>query len=145
MKPNIFGLFLLLAVVCLSGCNDFEKFPLAPVQGIVLCEDKPVPFVQVYFHPMRTEGTSVIVGKPGVAITDENGAFSISTYKPGDGAVIAKHEIRIGTSVSTQPDCPADLSNGKALETVEVVKGKNNFTFTLPKRDPRKRLNLQED
>jgi len=145
MKLKVFTLPILLAVVCLSGCGDSEKFPLASARGVVLCESQPVPFVQVYFHPVQ-EGTSAIVGKPGIGITDENGVFNISTYSPGDGAVIGKHEIRIGVSVGTSPDCPADLSNGNALEVVEVVKkGNNEFTFTLPKRDPRRKLVLEDD
>ena len=147
MKSNIPTFAILLATLFLSGCSDFEKFPLAPVTGIVLCEGEPVPYVQVHFHPAPEGASTAVVGKAGYGVTDEKGAFHISTYKPGDGAIIGKHEIRIGVSRSTLPDCPADLSYTGVWEIVEVVKGKgkNEFTFTLPKRNPRQQLVLNND
>ncbi|MCL2005344.1 MAG: hypothetical protein FWG73_04180 [Planctomycetaceae bacterium] len=146
MKSNTITLFTLLilsATLILNGCGNSGDFSTAPVRGVVHIEGEPgvpVPFVQVIFQPITQEGDgSAIVGKAGRGVTNENGEFTISTYDVADGAVIGKHEIRIDVSRSTLPDNPANLSNRNVLEVVEVTKGKNEFTFTLPKRNPRQR------
>ena len=149
MKRTGLTLLILLAVMQFAGCGRSDGFNVALVRGIVHIEgepETPVPFVEVIFHPRSQEdGAAGIVGKAGRGVTNENGEFTISTYAPGDGAVIGWHEIRINVSRETQPDCPADLSRSGILETVEVVKGKNEFTFTLPKRRPNQRLILEQN
>ena len=119
---------------CVIGCGNSNKFPLAKTEGVVLCEGNPVPFVMVYFVPVSS-GTSANIGKSGQAVTGEDGTFSISTYDVGDGAVIAKHNVRIAASLETGKDCPADLSTTKVVTTVDVVKGNNNFKIEVPKRN----------
>ncbi|MDR0522301.1 MAG: hypothetical protein LBH00_10675 [Planctomycetaceae bacterium] len=129
MRTIIIPLFF----VTLTGCGGAKQFPLAETTGTVLCEGQPVTFVSVYFAPVR-DGDAVLVGKTGFGMTDENGQFHISTYKPGDGAVIAKHAVRVNKMDSTLPDCPAELSGTKIVQTVEVIAGKNDFAIELPKR-----------
>lgn len=136
------GLVSLLTLT--TGCNGFEKFPLAPVEGEVRCEGKPVPFAMVYFVPVQ-EGDSVLTGKSGQGVTDREGKFRISTYEPGDGAVTGSHTVRVAPSSSTDPDCPADLSHTKIVQTVQVVKGMNHVVVDVPQRSRRSRLVLPEE
>jgi hypothetical protein len=137
-------IFLTIAgLITAGGCGNMEKFPLAPTEGTVLCEGNPVAFVTVYFVPVE-EGKSAIIGKPGQGITKQDGTFRISTYQPNDGAVIGKHTIRVGTSSSTDPACPAVLSHSKVVQTVEVGKNGNQFTIDLPKRKPKQKLMIEE-
>ncbi|MDR1492552.1 MAG: hypothetical protein LBT05_07510 [Planctomycetaceae bacterium] len=137
-------IFLTIAgLIIVGGCQNVEKFPLAQVEGTVLCEGNPVAFATVYFVPAE-EGKSAIIGKPGQAITKQDGTFRVSTYQPNDGAVIGKHTIRVGTSSSTDPACPAELSHSKVVQTVNVVKSGNQFTIDLPKRKPKQKLVIEE-
>jgi hypothetical protein len=137
-------IFLTIAgLIIVGGCQNVEKFPLAQVDGTVLCEGNPIAFVTVYFVPVQ-EGESAIIGKSGQAITKQDGTFRVSTYLPNDGAVIGKHTVRVGTSSSTDPTCPAELSHSKIVQTIDVVKGENQFTIDLPKRKPKQKLVIED-
>jgi hypothetical protein len=96
----------------------------------------------VYFEPLAGEGgNNAIVGKPGFAIADENGNFTISTYGTEDGAVIGKHRVRVDKPVSDKLppnwDCPCVLSANVDAMQVDVEEGENNFTVTLRKESRR--------
>ncbi|MDO5554444.1 MAG: hypothetical protein Q4G68_11860 [Planctomycetia bacterium] len=135
---------LVSVLLLVAGCSDFHKFPLASVEGTVLCDGQPIPFAVVYFVPVQ-EGESPVIGKSGQGITDKDGKFSISTYRPGDGAVIAKHTIRVAPSSSTDPNCKADLSHTKVLQTVQVTESDNVFRIEVPRRNKRSKLMIPED
>ncbi|MDR1959261.1 MAG: hypothetical protein LBQ54_09520 [Planctomycetaceae bacterium] len=141
---TIVPLLLLAGWLPMTGCGDSHPFPLAQAEGTVLCDGNPVAFATVYFVPVE-EGKSAIVGKSGQATTKQDGTFRISTYQPGDGAVIARHTVRVGTSLSTDPSCPAELSPMKVVQTVDVIKGKNLFTINVPKRNSRKKPVIEEN
>lgn len=74
-----------------SGCGpsrDPNLPPTAYVSGQVTYNGKPVDQGTVTFHPIG-------VGNPGVGLLDENGKFELSTYTPGDGAVVGQHSVTI--------------------------------------------------
>ncbi|MFN5274359.1 MAG: hypothetical protein ACK5E3_14210 [Planctomycetota bacterium] len=110
------------------GCSKGD-FPTAKVEGVVLCEGKPVAAASVYFEPLQTPEKKMIVGKQGFAFTDENGKFRISTYFPGqnDGAVVGKHRVRVGRG---DAKCNCSMNEEKDLMQVEVKEGQVN-TFEL--------------
>ena len=136
------GLILLTALACF-GCNK-TAFPVAQVEGIVLCDGQPVPFVRVSFDPIRTD--SVIVGVRAQGITDENGRFALSTYGTNDGAVVGRHEVRVSATQATDRDTPAALSEFTMVMEAEVERGKRNeFTIDVPVRGARERLIIPED
>ncbi|MFN3189467.1 MAG: hypothetical protein ACE361_03005 [Aureliella sp.] len=123
-----------LNLVLLSGCGGgIKKFPTAPVSGVVLCDGKPVPLAMVFFEPIA-EGTDAVVGKPGFSRADEDGKFTLSTYGDGDGAVVAKHRVRVDTPPTGIPDgCDCQFSDSIDVMQVDVVDGPNEFTIDLPK------------
>lgn len=128
--------FALLPVAAL-GCGDgLEKFPVAQVTGIVLCEGQPVPHALVNFAPRRSKGQGAEVGKMGVGVTQDDGTFAVSTYGDEDGAVVGGH------SVSVSPPNPEHVPNfhcncetiggKKPVMQVEVkADGENDFTIEL--------------
>jgi hypothetical protein len=132
---NKLSLSLILGfIVSVIGCSSSD-FPTAKVQGVVLCDGKPVQGAAVYFEPIQSEGSdsSAIVGKQGFAFTDAEGKFQISTYFPGqnDGAVIGKHRVRVGKG---DAKCDCSLNSEKDLMQVEVKKGEaNRFELVLEK------------
>lgn len=75
----------MLIVLTLVGC---ERGPqMAPVSGKVLYNGKPLEFGSVTFQPPS--------GQPAVGFIRPDGTFTLSTYRPGDGAVVGLHQVRI--------------------------------------------------
>jgi hypothetical protein len=122
------NLIILLAASSFVGCSKGD-FPTAKVEGVVLCEGKPVAAAAVYFEPLQTAEKKMIVGKQGFAFTDDNGKFKISTYFPGqnDGAVVGKHRVRVGRG---DAKCNCSMNEEKDIMQVEVKEGQVN-TFEL--------------
>lgn len=132
----------IFAVVLAAGCGD-NAFPVAPVTGRVVCEGGPAAKVVVYFVPLE-QGTSAIVGKTAVGVTDEEGAFTLSTYDEGDGAVVGKHAVRVegggqGFACAANPDVDV-------MSEVEVTaEGPNHFDVVLGKRRGRAPVDDDDD
>ena len=144
-----------IAAVLMLGCNKGD-FPTAKVEGIVLCEGKPVAAAAVYFEPLKGSGpdSTMYVGKQGFAFTDNDGKFQISTYFPGqnDGAVVGKHRVRVGPG---DAKCNCQMSDQIDVAQVEVKAGEvNKFELVLKpataaqlKQEEKNRISqgLQED
>jgi hypothetical protein len=134
--------FAPLAIGC--GGSGIEKFPVAKTTGRVMCEGKPVAQAHVFFEPLET-GASANVGKGAFAVTDESGAFTLSTYGNGDGAVVGKHRVRVDGPNKSQCECV--LNSERDVMQVEIKDGeKNEFEVVLPKKTARdKALGADED
>jgi hypothetical protein len=72
-------------LTALPGCGG-DRLKTAPVKGTITYQDKPVPHGTVMFQPEN-----------GPAATGEiaNGRYTLTTYKPGDGAVLGAHKVTI--------------------------------------------------
>jgi len=138
--------FILVSFLGVLGCSSGD-FPTAKVEGVVLCEGKPVQGAAVYFEPLQSESAdgSAIVGKQGFSFTDAEGKFQISTYLPGqnDGAVIGRHRVRVGRG---DAKCNCSLDSEKDVMQVEVKKGElNRFEVVLEKASDAKLKKEKED
>ena len=79
-----------LAVAWLSlgvGCQREGRLPTAPVRGTVTLDGQPVTEGEVVFLPAA--------GKPSRGRLDAEGAFVLSAYTSGDGAVIGAHRVGV--------------------------------------------------
>lgn len=136
MSPQ--RLCLLLALVAVSGCSSgLKEFPVAPVEGTVTCNGKPVAHAFVFFEPISS-GKSAIVGKAGFAISDEQGRFVLTTYHDRDGAVVAQHRVRVAPPTGEKSkefkcDCLVDdtvdqmqveIKSGESHQIEVKLKGK---------------------
>jgi hypothetical protein len=93
-----------LAALALFGCGpsrDPNLPPTANVSGKVIYQGEPVTVGTVTFHP---EGD----GNPAVGLLGEDGTFSLSTYAPGDGAVVGKHSVTIDIPPPLDGTSPED-------------------------------------
>jgi hypothetical protein len=125
-------LSLSMVVALCIGCSKGD-FPTAKVEGVVLCEGKPVAAAAVYFEPLQGTGadSSMMVGKQGFAFTDNEGKFQISTYFPGqnDGAVVGKHRVRVGRG---DAKCNCEMSDQIDVMQADVKAGEvNKFELVL--------------
>lgn len=74
----------LLIAGCSGGDPDAKR--AVPVSGTVTYKGEPISAGRIVFQPDK--------GRPAEGeITD--GAFSLSTYKPGDGAVEGHHKVGV--------------------------------------------------
>ena len=132
-NTSIVLLIILAGLIPLIGCGG----SVAKVDGIVLCDGKPVPDALVFFQPEK--------GRLAKGTTQKDGCFTLTTYRDNDGAVIGRHTIRVAPSDWTLPNCPASLSIEKDIKEVEVVAGENRFEIDVPKRGPKEKLKIPGD
>ena len=86
--------YLLVALLVGSGasCSSGDRVRLYSVRGQVLYKNRPVVRAMVVFHPL--EGRSARDPKP-IAYTDDEGRFSMTTDRPGDGAPAGEYAITV--------------------------------------------------
>ena len=89
---------LLLAVIC-AACSSDDAWkknrpPVYATTGSVIVDGRPMEGVTVMFQPVDEAK-----GKPGTAITDSNGLFSVQTFDPGDGLTEGTHRVSLRKTV----------------------------------------------
>jgi hypothetical protein len=100
---------MLLAVLSMAGCGGTTKLNLAPVSGIVLYDGQPVVGAVVEF---------IQTGSPvrSVAITDDQGAFTLTSLKPGDGALVGINQVTV--TKRTKSEHPAATAPSAPIESI---------------------------
>lgn len=124
-----------LAVV---GCGPSGPV-LTPVNGVITLEGEPLEGAVVLFQP--EEG-----GKPATGLTDAAGAFTLTTFEPGDGAQVGVNSVAITKELPSTSS--ANVEEGEITEvelgtppryaspmlsglTVDVQKGIEPVTLNL--------------
>jgi hypothetical protein len=119
------GFFGHLILVCLVvGCSGGTKFSTARAGGTVTCEGQPVAGAVVNFTPLAAASGG---GRGATGITDGQGRFVLTTYTTGDGAMVGKHRVSVGSEDANKPlpgNSPPDL-------TLDVQPGNNDFPIEL--------------
>ena len=89
-RTNAFRLPI-AAALCASGLAAIvgcEKNPdRVAIAGQVLIDGQPLRYGQIRFVPKG--------GRPSDAELDENGRFTLTSFKPGDGAALGVHRIAV--------------------------------------------------
>jgi len=137
---------LLTALPCLAaGCGPSLP-PTAAVHGRVLLDGRPAAGVSVEFVQ---QGAARHAG----GLTDTAGNFSLTTFAPGDGALLGEHRVTIFQPAMPPPDLadapfptadlaeqaeagesciPAVYSDSQTTPLgATVVEGENHFDFRL--------------
>lgn len=91
------SLFLFLISVGCGGTKD--QLPTTKVDGSVSYQGTPLETGTVTFFPVSG-------GKHAVGMISKGGAFSLSTFETGDGAVIGKHKVVVNVSYETPDGVP---------------------------------------
>ncbi len=121
------------------GCGSSVDIPADrpathPVSGTVTYNGSPLSGATVTFRPSQgaTQG--------GYATTDENGAFTLTTFETGDGAqvgsylvMIKKQEVTEGDPSYGDPDSPnygKEPPPGAESKTVDLIPTKYANTKT---------------
>ena len=138
-----------VTIVAVSGCSGVKIPPLGQVGGIVTLDGQPLTKGQVQFLPDSSKGTK---GRMAVGIIGTDGRFSLTAFKPGDGALVGFHKVVIiceediptfdpNSKVALQP--PKSLipirytdANTSGLTAEVKSAAKNDFTFALESQPP---------
>jgi hypothetical protein len=70
-----------------GGCSD-NRPKTAPVRGKITYKGNPVRTGTIMFEPDQ-------VGPAAVGDIQRDGAYTLKTYKPGDGAILGMHRVTI--------------------------------------------------
>lgn len=89
-----FGL-LLVCTALFFGCGSDSRRPTFPVTGTVKLNGKPVDGAVVTFQ--LTEGK-----ESAIASTDKDGSYSLSMFRPNDGALAGQYKVSI-TKFDVEP------------------------------------------
>jgi len=79
-------------ILLLSSCKDNRFKPVYPVTGKIFYEGKPAAGATVALQPLSDEIDPLV--RP-MGEVDEEGKFTVSTYKTGDGAPAGKYAVRV--------------------------------------------------
>jgi hypothetical protein len=93
------------------------------VSGKVLIDGEPLKYGTVVFVPE--------LGRQSTGPIDETGAFTLTCYDPGDGALIGKHGIEVLAgqalnSTSLKWHAPKKYADRKTSELTQQVDGPTN-------------------
>jgi len=96
LRSRMPGVASLLMCCLIVGCAEKKAEPeVVPVTGKVLLDGEPLEFGTVTFQPLR--------GQPAKGEIQPDGTFELSTFAPGDGAPVGKHQVRITCYESQRP------------------------------------------
>jgi hypothetical protein len=116
MRRHVWVLGVAVAgLVVAAGCGSGGKKPV-PVKGTVTLDGKPVSLASVVFVPQK-EGGIIAQG-----VTNHNGEFELTTYKPNDGVLPGDYSVTV-TKVDEMPtvnvsDLPADMTPDQIMHKV---------------------------
>lgn len=129
-------------VILLTSCGARDTLPVASAGGTVAIETQPLADATIIFTPTR--------GRSASGQTDKDGRFKLSTYAPGDGAIIGLHQVSIVArepGEKNMPGVPLGEVPGRSLIpekygstatsglTFEILPdAENNFQITLERR-----------
>lgn len=95
MKNKLNFLYLGLFITFLSGCSspdDPKQREVFPVSGIATYKGRPMPDASVVLHPVSQNDDGLPTYLPRGHV-DNEGKFTISTYRKGDGAPAGTYKV----------------------------------------------------
>jgi hypothetical protein len=121
-----------LALVCMllaasAGCGTSSGAftgATVPVKGTVTYKGKALTQGEVVFEPESG-------GREAHGTIQPDGSFELTTYGPGDGAVIGTHRVAV-TGTARKVNVPARYRNVSASKVeVEVSEGRADYAIDL--------------
>jgi hypothetical protein len=99
-SPRLIPVFVVLGLVALCPSCSSGRRPVYPVRGQVLVKGKPAFHAQVTFHPVVDNSPEAV---HPVGIVDEEGSFTLTSYKQGDGAPEGEYLVTVQWFLATKP------------------------------------------
>ena len=89
---NYRATWALAFLTCLAGCGQESASGVHPVRGRVLYNGRPAANAQVTFHPLGDTKRDTV---RAVGTADEQGYFSLTSFKDGDGAAAGEYQVTV--------------------------------------------------
>jgi hypothetical protein len=115
-----------VCVAVLIGSSGCGGPAMATVRGKVTCKGKAVAQAHLIFSPVPRSPEDREPGKPATGFTDDNGEYTLSTFKAYDGALVGPHEV----TISLDETNPARCARMKKVN-FEVKRGDNEINIEL--------------
>lgn len=133
------AVLLVALIATLSACGKSDKYAVAKVEGCVKCDGKPVTAGLVVFVPSGAEGENrEETGRSASGVINPDGTYELTTYDPGDGAIIGSHNVQVFAPAPVDDDAPLTDANryvcGKASLEKTVEQGDNLIDLELTRR-----------
>lgn len=124
--------FILLGLVLMVGCGDSR---VVPVQGQFVWPDGTPADLETYVVEASVEGSKVTAR----ASVDKEGKFTLTTFKPNDGAEPGTHQVIVVAAPRAEFEPPPRVKLPARYArpatsglTLQVERGKPNvFTLTV--------------
>lgn len=123
MQTRVRSIVVVIGLLLAAGCGGPG---MARVTGKVTWKGNPVKEAAVTFEPVPRDASDREPGKPATGFTDENGVYSLSTFRAEDGAILGKHTVSIVLDDTNPVRCKRETTT-----TFEVKSGKNEFDIEL--------------
>ena len=128
-RPAKLALSILATVgIVLTGCSNSSRPPTYPVTGTVTMQGKPVAGAVITFVPTSNEGEAAS------AISDSDGKYALTTWRPGDGARPGEYRVK----VSKQEQQTVDPS--KMVKNLSIEEEQKIYVESKKPRPPAKSL-----
>jgi hypothetical protein len=124
MRTVYLVLIAIVALALVNGCNR-SAYEVAPVHGVVTVDGKPLFQGKVMYAPVAVAGGKD-PGRPAWGNIASDGAYRMSTYSPGDGAIIGEHWVTIVNSKEELPDDVPEFARFIVPTKFKVVPGTDN-------------------
>ena len=121
------ALALLVVVGCAQPDGPVWNLNPHPVKGRVLYDGKPAEGVLVGLIPIDAPMPPAIPANP-TAITGPDGAFTIGTIQPGDGACVGRYQIVLNWMVSKEDESDEENKIDKLLGWYDAAHSPLNLT-----------------
>jgi hypothetical protein len=117
-----------------TGCGNGRP-PLVAITGVVTLDGAPVAAATVTLMPRAG-------GRPATGATDQQGRFTLTTFAPGDGAVVGEYDVVVTKMGVTKPAAgrtSPGADDGLAPDTMGAMPSEQDYRSLLPRRyaDPR--------
>jgi hypothetical protein len=117
---------LISALSITAGCESGPE--TAEVAGVVTFNGQKVQEGTVTFYPVKG-------GRPATGTIQPNGTYELSTFDPGDGAILGEYKVAIeAKKVNGAAPEPKSFEEELARENASVQPTKASVTWLVPRR-----------
>lgn len=125
-SANTKGIWVLSCILCLAAIGCSQGVDLAPVRGTVTFEEQPITCGTISFYP--EEG-----GRPATGEIGSDGTYTLSTFRPGDGAIVGEYKVAIeAKKVDSNMPVPKSLKEEIANAGTEQIQ--SSITWLVPEK-----------
>ncbi|MEX0727614.1 MAG: hypothetical protein WEB58_01385 [Planctomycetaceae bacterium] len=119
------ALWLAGCLFSITGCGGIDAPETVPVSGTVTYKGTPLTNGKVRFNPVDSKD-----GRPAEGSIGSDGAFTLSTYKDGDGARPGEYNVTVVSYTGESGGLDKDKALGLSISDKSAIPEKYNDPAT---------------